>query len=45
MYLLFYDYVLIFLKDICLGMEFFLNRIENKILKDVIIFVYEKYEG
>src|SRR5690554_2683267 len=45
LYSLFYDYAPMPLKDIRLGIESFLNRIENKILKDVTTLVYEKHEG
>lgn len=41
----FYDYAPLPLKDIRIGIESFLNKIENKILNDVTKLVYEKYES
>ena len=45
LYSAFYDYAPLPLKDIRTGIESFLSRIENKILKDVTTLVYEKYEA
>ncbi len=45
MYSNFYDYAPLPLKDIRVGIELFLNKIENKILKDVTKAVYEKHES
>lgn len=45
LYLLFYEYAPIDLKELKLGIESYLNQIENKILKQIITVMYNQYKN